>query len=158
VGGWSGKGWNTVFSGMRGAPPTSYPMPPITTLATTPRSCEKPWLYADDAGTYRVFLPALRTDAAGPGWGDQAPTPGTSIALSDFFVAKPGDSAATISAALARGLHLLLTPDVYPIDETIRVTRAGTVVLGLGFPTLQPVHGGVTPMAGRRRSRRARRR
>ena len=146
VGGWSGGGWNTVFSGVAGAPATSFPTPPVTTLATTPRSREKPWLYIDDAGKYRVFLPALRSEASGPSWSAKAPTPGTSIPLSHFHVAKPGDTAAKINAALARGLDLLFTPGVYPVDQTIRVTRPGTVVLGLGFATLQPV-GGVTPMA-----------
>jgi len=145
VGGWSGKGWNTVFSGVRGAPPTTYPTPPVTTLATTPVSREKPYLYIDSEGRYRVFLPALRHDAAGPSWSPGTPTPGTSRPLGRFFVAHPGDSGATINAALAQGLDLLFTPGVYPIEQTIRVARAGTVVLGLGFPTLQPV-GGVTPM------------
>jgi len=145
VGGWSGKGWNTVFSGVHGAPATTYPTPPVTTLATTPVSREKPYLYIDGTGKYRVFLPALRRDAAGPSWSAKASTKGTSRPLGRFFVARPGDGAATINAALAQGLDLLFTPGVYPIDRTIRVTRAGTVVLGLGFPTLQPV-GGVTPM------------
>ena len=145
VGGWSGGGWNTVFSGVVGAPPTSFPAPPVTTLATTPRSREKPWLYVDDAGRYRVFLPALRTDASGPSWGPGAPTAGSSRPLSRFYVARPGDTADTMNAALAAGLDLLLTPGVYPIDRTLRVTRPGTVVLGLGFATLQPM-GGVTAM------------
>jgi len=145
VGGWSGKGWNTVFSGVRGAPATSYPQPPVTTLATTPRSREKPWLYLDDSGKYRVFLPALRRDAAGPSWSARDASPGRSIPLHHFFVARPGDTAATLNAALGQGLDLLFTPGVYPLDETLRVTRAGTVVLGLGFPTLQPLEG-ITPM------------
>ena len=145
VGGWSGKGWNTVFSGVRGAPRTAYPQPPVTTLATTPRSREKPWLEVDGAGRYRVFLPALRHGVAGPSWSARKPTRGRARALHHFFVARPGDTAASLNAALAQGLDLLFTPGVYPIDQTLRVTRAGTVVLGLGFPTLQPV-GGVTPM------------
>jgi hypothetical protein len=145
VGGWSGQGWNTVFSGVRGAPATSYPQPPVTTLATTPRSREKPWLYLDATGKYRVFLPALRRDAAGPSWSVRRASPGRSIPLHRFFVARPGDTAATLNAALAQGLDLLFTPGVYPLEQTLRVARAGTVVLGLGFPTLQPLDG-ITPM------------
>ena len=145
VGGWHSGGWNVVLSGVAGAPPTSFPKPPVTTLATTPRSREKPWLYVDASGRFRVFLPALRTDARGPSWRAGAPTPGTSLPLRRFFVAHPGDSAATINAALAAGLDLLFTPGVYPIEQTIHVGRAGTIVLGLGFPTLQPL-AGVTPM------------
>jgi hypothetical protein len=60
-------------------------------------------------------------------------------------VAKPTDSAATLNQALNQGLNLLLTPGVYHVNQTINVTRADTVVLGLGFPTLVP-DGGVTPM------------
>jgi hypothetical protein len=146
VGGWSGAGWNTVFSGVAGAPATSFPTPPVTTLATTPRSREKPWLHVDGAGRYGVFVPALRTDASGPSWRAGAPTPGTSIPLHRFYVAHPGDSAATINAALSAGLHLLFTPGVYVLDETLHVTRADTVVLGIGFPTLQP-RDGIVPMA-----------
>ncbi len=145
VGGWRGGGWNTVFSGVAGAPANSFPNPPITTLASTPRSREKPWLYLDDAGKYRVFLPALRIDAVGPSWHAGAPTPGTSLPLREFYVAHPGDGAARLNDALAQGLNLLFTPGLYAVDRTITVTRPGTVVLGLGFATLQPVDG-VTPM------------
>jgi hypothetical protein len=144
-GGWHGGGWNTVFSGVEGAPPTSFPAPPVTTLATTPRSREKPWLYVDEAGRYRVFLPALRRDARGPSWRAGAPTPGTSIPLSRFHIARPGETAASLDDALAAGLNLLFTPGVYPIERTIAITRPGTVVLGLGYATLQPL-AGVTPM------------
>jgi hypothetical protein len=145
VGGWSGGGWNTVFSGVVGAPATSFPTPPVTTLATTPRSREKPWLYVEADGKYRVFVPALRIDAAGASWSAQAPTPGTSIPLREFYVAHPGDTGATINAALQAGLNLLFTPGVYRIEQTIAIIRPGTVVLGIGFPTLQPL-AGITPM------------
>ena len=144
VGGWRSGGWNAVLSGVIGAPQTSFPTPPVTTLATTPRSREKPWLYVDESGKYRVFLPALRTNASGASWRAGTPTAGSSIPLRHFFVARPGDTASTINAALAAGLDLLLTPGVYPVEQTIRVTRPGTVVLGLGFPTLQPVDGVTT--------------
>ena len=146
VGGWQGGGWNTVFSGVVGAPATSFPKPPVTTLATTPRSREKPWLYVDDDGKYRVFLPALRIDASGASWSVQASTRGTSLPLRRFHVARPGDTAATLNVALAAGLNLLFTPGVYPLEQTVVVSRADTVVLGLGYATLQPV-AGITPMA-----------
>jgi hypothetical protein len=141
VGQWYDGVWNTVFSGVVGAPAQSFPSPPYTTLATTPVSREKPYLYIDAGGKYRVFVPALRTNAAGATWASGAATPGTSIPMSQFYVARPGDTAATINAALAAGLNLFFTPGVYPLDAAINVTRANTVVLGLGFPTLQPTAG-----------------
>ncbi|MDR0286071.1 MAG: 5'-nucleotidase C-terminal domain-containing protein, partial [Propionibacteriaceae bacterium] len=56
-------------------------------------------------------------------------------------VAKPADSVATINAALAAGLNLLLTPGVYNLAAPINVTKAGTVVLGLGLATLTATAG-----------------
>lgn len=142
IGRWEGGVWNMVFSGVQGAPPQAFPNPPHTTLGTTPVARDKPYLYVDEAGLYRVFVPALRRDANGPSWPN---TPGTSIPMREFYVARPGDSAATINAALSQGLNLFFTPGTYSLDQTIRVTRPDTVVLGIGFPTLVPT-GGITAM------------
>ncbi|MGW5353100.1 coagulation factor 5/8 type domain-containing protein [Streptomyces sp. NPDC004031] len=142
VGGWSDAVWNQVFCGVTGAPAQSFPEPPYTTLPTTPVSREKPFLYVDATGRYRVFLPALRHDTAGATW-SAGHTPGSSIPIEQFFVAKPTDSVRAINKALAQGKHLLLTPGIYRLTGTIKVKWAGTVVLGLGFATLVPVTGAV---------------
>ncbi|MFJ9670156.1 coagulation factor 5/8 type domain-containing protein [Streptomyces sp. NPDC101221] len=139
VGGWLNAVWNMVFSGVEGAPAQSFPEPPYTTLETTPVSREKPFLYLE-GDEYRVFLPDKRTDARGVSWGNGTPR-GTSLPLSGFYVAKPDDSAATLNQALEQGLHLLLTPGIYHLDQTVDVKRAGTVVLGLGYATLVPDNG-----------------
>ncbi|MGW5733819.1 MULTISPECIES: coagulation factor 5/8 type domain-containing protein [Streptomyces] len=141
VGGWLNAVWNMVFSGVEGAPADSFPNPPYTTLNNTPYSREKPFLYLDGA-EYKVFLPALRTNARGTSWGRGTPQ-GQALSLSAFYVAKPGDSAATLNAALAQGLNLLLTPGIYHLDRPIEVKRANAVVLGIGYATLIP-DGGVT--------------
>ncbi|WP_399944586.1 coagulation factor 5/8 type domain-containing protein [Streptomyces sp. BBFR25] len=143
VGGWLNAVWNMVFSGVEGAPAQSFPEPPYTTLETTPVSREKPFLYLD-GDEYRVFLPEKRTGARGVSWGTGTPR-GTSLPLTQFYVAKPADSAATLNQALEEGLHLLLTPGIYHLDRTVDVKRAGTVVLGLGYATLIP-EGGVTAL------------
>ncbi|WP_411698703.1 hypothetical protein [Conyzicola sp.] len=143
-GSWEGASWNMVFSGVAGAPQQSFPDPPFTVLESTPASREKPFLYVDGDGGYRVFLPALRRDASGASW-TGGETPGDSLGIDSFFVARPSDTAAEINAALARGLNLLLTPGVYRLDETIAIERADTVVLGIGLPTLIP-EGGVDGM------------
>ncbi|MDR7277093.1 hypothetical protein J2S41_003871 [Catenuloplanes atrovinosus] len=135
---WDGGVWNMVYSGVQGAPANAFPNPPHTTLATTPVTREKPYLYVDNAGLYRVFVPALRRNSAGATWPN---TPGTSIPMREFYVAKPGDSAARINAALAQGLNLFFTPGTYTIDQTLRVTRPNTVVTGIGYPTLIPSNG-----------------
>ncbi|MFC9189551.1 discoidin domain-containing protein [Streptomyces cyaneofuscatus] len=142
IGGWSNSVWNQTFSGVEGAPATSFPEPRYTTLQTTPISREKPFLYLD-GNTYKVFVPAKRTDARGVSWNG---TPqGTSIDLNQFYVVKLGATAATINQALAQGLNLLFTPGIYHVDQTINVNRADTVVLGLGLATIIPDNG-VTAM------------
>ncbi len=142
IGGWSNAVWNQVFAGVRGAPAQSFPSPPYTTLPTTPVSRERPFLYVDASGGYRVFVPSTRTDSSGPTW-QNGPTPGRSIPVSDFFLARPSDSVATINSQLARGKNLILTPGVYNIDRSIEVRRPDTVVLGLGVATLTAVNGAV---------------
>ncbi|MCX4986593.1 discoidin domain-containing protein [Streptomyces sp. NBC_00572] len=143
IGGWSNSVWNQTFSGVEGAPATSFPEPRYTTLDTTPTSREKPYLYLD-GNEYKVFAPAKRVNARGTSWANGAPQ-GESIPLSQFYVVKPGATAATINQALAQGLHLLFTPGVYHVDQTINVNRANTIVLGLGLATIIPDNG-VTAM------------
>jgi hypothetical protein len=139
-GGWSGSVWNMVFVGTNGSPAQNFPNPSHTVVANAPTVREKPFLYIDGSGTYNVFVPALRTNARGTSWGGGNPA-GTSISLADFYVVKPGASVATINAALNQGKHLLFTPGVYHLNDTIRVTRPDTVVLGLGLATLTPDTG-----------------
>ena len=142
IGGWSNAVWNQVFAGVQGAPAQTFPSPPYTTLATTPISREKPYLYVDAEGTYNVFVPDARTDTSGTTW-ETDPTAGESLPISDFFLARPSDSVKTINMELARGKHLLLTPGVYDVDRSISVKRSDTVVLGLGVATLTAVDGAV---------------
>ncbi|MBF6593889.1 MAG: adenylyl cyclase [Thermaceae bacterium] len=147
IGGWSNGVWNQVFSGVVGAPPQSFSTlpgnPPYTTLASSPITREKPFLYLDSSGRYKVFVPAPRRNSVGSNWGS-GPTAGTSIPIDDFFIAKPTDSAQTINKALARGQNLIFTPGIYSLDKTIKITRANTVVLGIGLPTLVPSDGKIT--------------
>jgi hypothetical protein len=142
IGTWSNAVWNQVFAGVVGAPAQSFPNPPYTTLPTTPVSRERPYLYLDSHGRYRVLVPAAQANSSGPTW-LAGPTRGRSIPLSDFFLAKPSDSVATINSQLARGKNLMFTPGVYNVDRSIEVKRADTVVLGLGIATLTAVRGAV---------------
>jgi hypothetical protein len=103
MGSWAGANWNMVFVGVLNAPGGNFPNPPYTRVNESPVIREKPFLMVDEGGNYQVFVPSVRTNAAGK--------------------------------------HLLLTPGVYHLGETIEVTQAGTVVLGLGLATLIPDDG-----------------
>lgn len=146
MGGWIGQSINFVFSGVKGAPPTDFGSRAgvtgpgdKTTLPTTPVSRDAPFLFVDQ-GRYNVFVPKARFNSRGIAWGMRKQD-GEVQPIGKYFVAKPTDSAATINAALVSGKNLLLTPGVYEVDEAIHITRPGTVVLGMGYATLQPAHG-----------------
>ena len=137
---WTGANWNMVFVGIKNPPSGEWPTPPYTKVAETPVVREKPFLQVDAAGNYSVRVPALRTNSSGVTWHGGS-TPGKSIPISKFFIAHPGDTAANLNAQLASGKNLLITPGLYDLEEPIRVTRANTVVMGLGFATLRPING-----------------
>ncbi len=133
--------WNMVFAGVTGAPATSFPTPAYTTLPTTPVSREKPFLYMDDSGNYRVFIPAPQAGSSGTSWSATSMGPGTSQPIAKFFIAQPSDSADAMNTALASGLNLILTPGIYPLTQPLLVTNPNTVILGMGYADLVPQKG-----------------
>ncbi|WP_433888102.1 RICIN domain-containing protein [Streptomyces sp. CA-111067] len=140
MGSWNGSNWNMVFVGDQGAPGNSFPNPPYTTVAQSPVSKEKPFIYVDGSGNWQVFDPALRSNVQGPDWVN-GNSPGTSIPIDQFYIVKPGDTSTTINAALNAGKNLIVTPGVYHLSAPLNVTRPDTVVLGLGMATLVPDNG-----------------
>ncbi|WP_374457479.1 hypothetical protein [Nocardioides sp.] len=145
VASWSNGVWNQVFAGTIGAPSeANFPTETYTTLDTTPVSREKPYLWIDGSGAWKVHVPAVRTGSRGPDWTTGA-DPGRDLPLSAFHVARPGQPARVLATALARGKHLLLTPGVYDVDRSLVIKRSDTVVLGMGQATLTAV-GGSTPV------------
>jgi len=143
IAGWSNGVWNQVFSGVVGAPAeTAFPNPPYTTLDTTPVSREKSYLFVDSHGKWNVRVPSAQRNSRGVTWANGI-TPGRTVPLSDFFVAKPSDPVWLINAELALGKNLLLTPGVYDIAQSIRVFRPDTVILGLGHATLTADRGAI---------------
>jgi len=144
IDGWTNGVWNQVFSGVVGAPAQCFPQDscsgPYTTLATSPVTREEPYVYIDSNGNYNVFVPSVQFNSAGTTWAN-GQTPGSSIPISQFFIAQPTNSATQINAQLFLGKNLILTPGIYNLNQTLLVTRPDTVVLGIGFPTLIPENG-----------------
>jgi hypothetical protein len=139
--GWHGGAWNMVFLGVENPPAGSWPAAPYTVVDKTPVIVEKPYLFLDSDGHYSVMVPNLHKDLRGTTWGDGVDG-GTTIPIEQFYLAHPDkDDAASINTALAAGKNLLLTPGIYHLQDSIRVSRTGTVVLGLGYPTLVPDRG-----------------
>jgi hypothetical protein len=142
---WTNAVWNQVFSGVEGAPDdATFPDPPYTTLATTPVSREKPYLFVDDKGRWNVRVPSAQKNSSGVSWANGI-TPGRTVPLSDFYIAKPSDPEWKINLQLLLGKNLLLSPGVYDIDQSLQVFWPNQVVLGIGHATLTAVNG-ATPL------------
>ena len=138
---WTGSNWNMVFVGVVHPPEGAWPEPPYTKVAQTPVVREKPFLQVNAEGEFSVRVPALRSESVGVSWRD-GESAGETIPISQFYIARADvDTAQTINAQLAQGKNLILTPGIYDLTAPIRVTRAHTVVLGLGYATLRPVKG-----------------
>lgn len=139
---WMGENWNMVFAGDEpGCDPTgTWPAKAYTAVEKTPVIREKPFLIYDEKEGFMVFVPELRTEAAGISW--QQGAAGEKIPLSEFYIAKPEtDTAQTLNEALRKGKHLLLTPGIYRLEEALLVEKENTIVLGMGLATLEPVNG-----------------
>ena len=134
--------WNHVFMGMENPPDGRWPEVSNTVIKKTPRIREKPFLVMDKAGDYFVLVPDPRKPGSqGISW-PRGYVPGEQIPLDRFYIARPGEAdAASINAALDEGRNLLLTPGIYHLEVPLRVNRPGTIVLGIGYPTLIPVKG-----------------
>jgi hypothetical protein len=134
---WRGGSYNMVFVGVTNPPAGEWPAKPYTVIDRTPVIREKPYLMIDDGGNYSVAVPKLSgSGSKGITW-KSGPTPADLIPIEEFYIAHADrDGAASINAALQSGKHLLLTPGTYHLDAPIRVERADTIVLGLGYATL----------------------
>lgn len=103
----------------------------ISKIDVVPRVAEKPFLVETD-GDWHIAVPDYKTDSSGP----SDDTVDHKIPMSDVYVAREQDTAATINEGIKGKKALLLTPAVYGLDVPIRISQDGFVVLGLGFPTL----------------------
>ena len=141
IGSWEGGNWNRVFVGVEGAPNDLWPDKPTTVIDKTPVVREKPFLTYTESRDYAIFVPELRRETSGPSW-MKRDEEGELIPITSFHIAYPDkDNATSINQALAGGKHILFTPGIYEIDETLTVTKPNTVILGLGLPTLIPQNG-----------------
>jgi hypothetical protein len=140
IGKWSGGNWNMMFVGVPGAPEENWPELPYTTINEVPVMREKPFLAFDEKG-FSVKIPGLKKNSAGPDWINGVKAEKT-LRLDKFYIARPDvDNSESINAALKKGMNLLITPGRYFLNESLKVTRPGTVIMGIGLATLIPENG-----------------
>jgi hypothetical protein len=129
-----------MFVGVNGAPAENWPELPYTTIQETPIVREKPFL-SFDGRKFNLKIPQLKKNSSGADWVSGIKSEKT-ISLEKFYIAKPGiDNAETMNSELSKGKHLLITPGRYFLSNSLKVTKPGTVVMGIGLATLIPENG-----------------
>ncbi len=138
---WTDVNWNMVFVGCENPPPGDWPQRAVTRVESTPLVREKPYLTTEGERWFVQLPPLRQSPTSGISW-ERTSQFGEAIPLERFYIAKAGhDTAASINAALHAGQHLLVTPGIYPLDDTLVVSRTNTIILGIGFPTFVPTTG-----------------
>lgn len=128
-----------VFTGVNGAPASHCGNKggnPYTTQDTTPTLSEKPWISVDGTGKWSINVPAHKANSKGSEWGGA-----TKIGFEQVSIFTPSDSADAINAKLSAGQHVILTPGIYHLSASLKLSKANQLLLGLGFPTLIPTAG-----------------
>lgn len=109
-----------------------------TSISTTPVIKEKPFLFLDDDGEYKVFVPSLNKETKGVSWSKESMGDGEVLSLDNFYIAKEGDNASKINEELENGKNIFFTPGVYHAEEVIKVNNENTIVLGSGMASIIP--------------------
>lgn len=144
---------NTVFPPGSGAMGGSYNMvwqgcihPPQednvnTLIPATPVIREKPFLFIDGDGEYKVFVPAWQKDRTGISWSATDMGEGKiQDLLTEWYVTREGDTDQEINRALKAGKNIFFTPGHYALNAPIQVNRKEAILLGAGIAsvTLEP--------------------
>ncbi len=133
-----GGSYNMVWQGCVNAPEANEANSPI---ATTPVIREKPFLFIDKDGEYKVFVPAWQKDRVGTSWSETDMGKGKiQDLLTEWYVAKEGDTELEINSALKAGKNIFFTPGHYALNAPIQVNRKDAILLGAGIAsvTLEP--------------------
>ena len=146
-GAWEAGAWNPVFVGVEGAPAArcgGAGKGNVVVVAQTPTIAEKPFVAFDEVARWTLRVPALRIASSGASWTAAAPSSSSSYAVYSFtevYVATAVDSASTINAKLATGLHVVLSPGIYKLEAPLQLSMPNQVLLGLGLATLIAANG-----------------
>ncbi len=133
-----GGSYNMVWQGCVNPPQADDVNTPI---ATTPIIREKPFLFIGDDGEYKVFVPAWQKDKVGVSWSSVDMGKGKILdLLTDWYVAKEGNTDVEINKALKEGKNIFFTPGHYSLNAPIQVNRKNAILLGAGIAsvTLEP--------------------
>ena len=132
----TGGAWSNVYVGCAGAvpgPAAAGVEPRVSVVDQAPVVAAKPYLVIDDVGRYALRVPLVAKDVVGAA----LDAPYRDVPFESVFVADASRHGARhINEALAFGLDVVLAPGIFELDSSIRMSRPGAVVMGLGYATL----------------------
>lgn len=138
--------WNGVFAGVTNPPNArcgslnddgSSERSSVSVEPTIPLVAEKPYIVTNDNGaSFILVIPSVHADTAGVPWDASGFPDSVSVDFSDVYVTQPTDTSAIINAKLAEGLHVVISPGVYALDDSLFLQKDNQVILGLGLATL----------------------
>lgn len=162
----TGVTWNNTIQASTGSLPANDPNGAVTIVGPAPILREQPFLFLDNAGEFKMFVPGVRTNAEGISWNDGSGLPGMNVDallhndgmgpgdildfLDTFYITRAEvqginhvglDNAASINAQLALGNNIFVVPGRYNIEAPIVVNNPDTIVMGKGWPALWPTPG-----------------
>lgn len=138
-----GGSYNMVWQGCINAPNSDEINSPVP---NTPIIREKPFLFIDDDGEYKVFVPAWQKNRIGTSWSATDMGDGEiQDLLTEWYVAKEGDTDVEINAAIKSGKNVFFTPGHYALNAPIQVNRKNAILLGAGIAsvTLEPTKNNI---------------
>jgi len=140
LGKWQGGSWNMMFVGVPNAPVDKWPDNPYTVIDKTPLIREKPYLVLKGSD-YSIQIPKLKKNSTGVSWINGGKDE-YNMNIADFYIVKSNiDNSESMNAALKKGKNLIITPGIYHLDKSLKVTRPGTLIFGMGMPSLQSENG-----------------
>jgi hypothetical protein len=127
----NGGAWNIVYSGCKGNPGPRCGNHSDTVIDQTPNIAEKPFISFEN-DRYYLNRPKQARNASGANFDD-----GDKFDFSQVYLADAAkDTAKTINAHLAAGLHVVLSPGIYHLEAPLTLSHNGQVLLGIGIATL----------------------
>lgn len=137
--------WNGVFAAVDGAPSAQCGQisngqsanASISVLPTIPLVAEKPYITSTDGKIFKLIVPSVQSEIpSGVTWTSSGFQSSKEIDFSSVYVTKTTDTSSIINEKLSEGLHIVITPGIYTLDDSLNVQYENQVILGLGLATL----------------------
>mmetsp|Transcript_27462 Transcript_27462/g.43458 ORF Transcript_27462/g.43458 Transcript_27462/m.43458 type:complete len:590 (+) Transcript_27462:35-1804(+) len=144
---WQGAHWNFLYQGDSFVNAPNSVCANKTSLSmvidSTPVIAEKPFITFDwGANRYFLAIPPIEFNKVGPTDYNASLNKIPRVDFNNVYVTNPAtDTAASINAKIASGLHIIFTPGNYNLTEAIQVTQSNVCLVGIGYPTLMPMNG-----------------